>query len=433
VSPTPPARDPAPLDDDALPALFNRIEGCRGVLLAVSGGSDSTALLHLYARWRDIAGTAPPAMVATVDHRLRPESSAEAASVAALAATRGLAHATLPWEGDKPTGDLQPAARAARYRLLAAHARAHDLDTVVTAHTRDDQAETLLLRLAHGSGLAGLAAMRPERPLADGVRLVRPFLGIGRDRLRATLAAAGIGWSEDPSNADRRFARPRLRALAPALAAEGLDADSLATAARRLARADAAIEAASDALAAAALTRHPGGFVAIAVPPLAAAPEEVVLRLLGRAIGEIGGEPYGPRLDRLERLVAELGAAGADRFRRTLGGAVVDWRGDRLWVLRERGRTGLPALRLEPGGTLAWDGRFRATLSTAAPCAVTVAALGAGARAALGPAGAALPASALATVPAAFVDGRTVAIPAFGVFADTGWQTAVSIEAAARQ
>jgi tRNA(Ile)-lysidine synthase len=431
VNGTPPASPT--LDDAALSAVFAPLAGRRGMLLAVSGGSDSTALLHLYARWRDISGSAPPAMVATVDHRLRPASVVEAAAVAALAAGRGLPHATLPWVGDKPAGDLQAAARAARYRLLVAHARAHDLDTVLTAHTRDDQAETLLLRLAHGSGLAGLAAMRPTRPLADGMTLVRPFLGVGRDQLRSTLSAAGVGWSEDPSNADPRFARPRLRELAPALAAEGLDAESLATAARRLARADAAIERATDALAGAALTPHPGGFVVIALPALSGAPEEVVLRLLGRVVADIGGDPYGPRLDRLERLVAELLADRADRWRRTLGGAVVERRGERLWVLREAGRSGLPVVRLEPGGALAWDGRFRAILSTNAPCAVSVDALGGGARAAVGSAGAALPACALATVPAAFVGGKPVAIPAFRVFADPAWRAAVSIEPAARQ
>lgn len=433
MNPTPPARFEAPLTDAALPALFGRLAGRGGILLAVSGGSDSTALLHLYARWRDSAGTAPPAQVATVDHRLRPEAAGEAAAVAALAAACGLPHATLAWDGDKPAGDLQAAARAARYALLAEHARTHGLDTIVTAHTRDDQAETLLLRLARGSGLAGLAAMRPERRLEEGVALVRPFLAVGRDRLRSTLSAAGLGWIEDPSNADPRFARPRLRALAPALAAEGLEADSLATAARRLARADAAIETATDALAAAALRPHAGGFAAIAFAPLFDAPEEIALRLLGRAIGAVGGEPYGPRHDRLERLVAELLADRADRFRRTLGGAVVERRGDLLWVMREAGRSGLPALRLEPGTVLAWDGRFGATLSADAPCAVTIAALGSGARAALGPAGSALPAAALATVPAAFVGAAAVAIPAFGMFADAAWRAAVRIDPGLRR
>lgn len=427
------AASPRPLDDAALPALFSSLNGRRGVVLAVSGGSDSTALLHLFARWRDLFSAAPPAVVVTVDHRLRPAAAAEAAAVAKQAGLLGLAHATLVWDGEKPAGDLQAAARAARYRLMADFARANGLDAVVTAHTRDDQAETLLLRLGHGSGLAGLAGMRPERPLARDVALVRPLLAIGRDRLRATLAAAETSWSEDPSNTDPRFARPRLRALAAPLAAAGLTPAMLATTARRLARADAAIEAATDALSATALHAHPGGFAALDLAALAGAPEEIGLRLLGRAVGDIGGEAYGPRMDRLERLFAELVLpADGGRIRRTLGGCVVERRGGRLWVHREAGRRGLPSLPLAPGDTLAWDGRFRAALSSGARSGVTIAALGPGARIAVGPGGDGLPAAALATVPAAFADGAVVAVPAFGVFADAGWRDALRIDPAGR-
>ena len=428
------ASSPTVVDDEALPGLFGPLSGRRGVVLAVSGGSDSVALLHLFARWRDASCVAvPPAVVVIVDHGLRREAAAEAGAVAALARTHGLHHATLVWEGDKPATDLQAAARAARYRLLAGFTRDNGLDTVVTAHTRDDQAETLMMRLGHGSGLAGLAAMRPARSLGDGVTLVRPFLAVGREALRATLRATGIAWSEDPSNADTRFARPRLRALAGPLAEAGLTPATLATVARRLARADAAIEAAVDALEAAVVARHPGGVTTVDLPGLAGAPEEVSLRLFARAVGEIGGEPYGPRLERLERLhAALLAAATGGRFRRTLGGAVVERRGDTLWVHRESGRRGLPSLRLTPGGTLAWDGRFRAELSASAPSAVTIAALGPGARGAVGRAAARWPAAALATVPAAFADGAVVAVPAFGVFADEAWRAAVRIDPAGR-
>ncbi len=430
------AASPAPILDGDLPALFAPLSGRRGVVLAVSGGSDSVALLHLFARWRDaVGGTVPPAVVITVDHGLRPRAAAEAEDVARLARSRGLPHATLAWEGDKPVADLQAAARAARYRLLADFACDNGLDAVVTAHTRDDQAETLMMRLAHGSGLAGLAAMRPARPLGDGVTLVRPLLAVGREMLRATLRAAGIAWSEDPSNADTRFARPRLRALAGPLAEAGLTPSALATVARRLARADAAIEAAVDALEDATLARHPGGVTAIELAAFAAAPEEVALRLLARAVGEIGGEPYGPRLERLERLHAELlesPAGDGGRFRRTLGGAVVERRGHTLWVHRETGRRGLPSLRLAPGGTVGWDGRFHAALTASAPSAVTIAALGPGARGAVGRAAERWPAAALATVPAAFADGAVVAVPAFGVFADEAWRAAVRIDPADR-
>jgi tRNA(Ile)-lysidine synthase len=399
------------------------------VVLAVSGGSDSTALLHLFARWRAVAG-APPAIVATVDHGLRPESAAEAAAVGALARRLGIEHATLHWDGDKPAADLQAAARDARYRLLGALAAERGFDAVATAHTEDDQAETLLLRLAHGTGVDGLAAMATARPLdaSGAILLLRPLLGLSRARLRATLAAAGLGWSDDPSNGDGRFGRARIRALMPSLAAEGMTAERLAATARRAGRAAAALDAATTALAGAALTTHPGGFLSIDVDRLAAAPEEIGLRLLARAVAAAGAPPaHGPRLDRLESAYeAVLAGPGAER--RTLGGAVLDRRGARLWVYREAGRIAAADLELAPGEAGIWDGRFRARLVPAAARPVRIAALGPGARARLGRPARQMPAAALARVPAAFAGDELVAVPAFGLAAGTGWHDAVAIE-----
>ena len=137
-------------------------------MLAISGGSDSTALMVLLADWLGRARSSAGAFtVLTVDHRLRPESAAEAGAVARQAAALGYAHATLVWDGDKPPTGLQAAARAARYRLMADYARAHGIGTILTAHTLDDQAETLLMRLARGSGLDGLSAMAPLAPLQE--------------------------------------------------------------------------------------------------------------------------------------------------------------------------------------------------------------------------------------------------------------------------
>lgn len=330
----------AALADAALADLFHPLAGRRGVVLAVSGGGDSTALLVLYARWRTLSRATPPAVVATVDHGLRPDSADEAKAVAALAGRLGLDHATLPWAGEKPVGDLAAAARTARYRLLGAFARARGCDTVATAHTEDDQAETLLLRLARASGVDGLAAMRPARPLdADGdVLLARPLLQVSRAALRATLRDAGIAWVEDPSNTDPRHGRARMRALLPLLAAEGMTAGRLAASARRAARAVDALEAATDALAASALHHRADGSIEIDRAALAAAPDEIGLRLLGRAVAAVGTPPpHGPRLDRLEAAFEAVAAAGPD-VRRTLAGAVIDRRGDRIRLHRAPSR-----------------------------------------------------------------------------------------------
>ena len=246
--------------DEEARALFGGLENLRGLLLAVSGGSDSTALLVLAARWAKRLKRPPKLTAITIDHGLRPESAREAAAVKRLARRLGVPHRTLRWRGDKPKSGLQEAARIARYRLLAQAAARAGCEHVLTAHTLDDQAETVLFRLARGSGLTGLAGMAQASVLPVGAEtaifLVRPLLHVSKARLVATLKAAGIDHSEDPTNRDPRYARTRLRTLMPALAREGLDAKSLARLAARMRRAEATIEFAV-AAARAALTPEP--------------------------------------------------------------------------------------------------------------------------------------------------------------------------------
>ncbi|BBF91802.1 tRNA(Ile)-lysidine synthase [Blastochloris tepida] len=285
----------------------------------------------LAAEQRRTAPRFPDLLAVTVDHRLRPEAEAEAEAVAGLAAGLGVPHRTLAWLGDKPMSGVMAAARTARYGLIAEAAAAFGACDVATAHTLDDQAETVLLRLAAGSGPAGLAAMRAVEPRGL-IRLHRPFLAVAKARLIATLAARGIIWSGDPSNADPRFARPRLRAAWEALAREGLTAGRLARLAARQARAEAALEAATDAAEAALAGAGAGGAVRLPVAEFVALPAEISLRLLGRAIGRVGTE--GPvELAKLERLHDALheyvqtsrqhAPAGGETYRRTLAGAVI--------------------------------------------------------------------------------------------------------------
>ena len=283
------------------------------LLLAVSGGPDSTALLLLAAEW---AAPKPKLFAATVDHGFRPESAAEAAAAAALCARLGVPHATLRWQGRKPITRLQERAREARYDLLAAHARHVGAGVVVTAHHLDDQAETVLFRLARGSGLAGLAGMS-ARSRRDEIDIARPLLAIPKADLVALCVARGVGYACDPSNDDPRFARPRWRRLAPMLAAEGLDAAALARLARRAARVEAALARQTEE--AERRLRRGGRWDATA---LAAEPEEIVRRLLSRAIGE-------PPLEAMERIADALIAAIARgrRFAANVGGALIAYDG----------------------------------------------------------------------------------------------------------
>src|SRR5436305_11013441 len=207
--------------------LFADWAAAPALVLAVSGGPDSVAMMWLAARWRRAGRRGPQLVAVTIDHGLRSEAGREAREVKQLAKSLDLPHRTLRWTDAKPATGVPAAARDARYRLLARAARAAGATHVLTAHTEDDQAETLLMRMSRGSGIAGLAAMARQTQ-REGVVLARPLLRTPKARLLATLAKAKIGFADDPTNRDPGFTRPRFRALMPALAAEGFDSRNLA-------------------------------------------------------------------------------------------------------------------------------------------------------------------------------------------------------------
>jgi tRNA(Ile)-lysidine synthase len=333
--------DNSPISAQNARRLFADWKAVPAIVLAVSGGPDSIALMWLAARWRRALARGPRLIAVTVDHGLRSEAAREARDVKRLAHTLDLPHRTVRWTGAKPKTGLPAAARAARYRLLAQAARASGATHILTAHTRDDQAETLLMRMVRGSGIAGLAAMARESE-REGVLLARPFLSVSKSQLIATLKKAKIDFADDPTNRDLNFTRPRIRAVMPVLAAEGGDTRNLARLASRLARANAAVEVLVDGAERYLALRdreasHPG-FDAKAfdvktfdAKAFAAMPEEIRLRLLLRAIDRFGYE--GPaELGKVEALLSALDRAGANanktaarrmRLKQTLAGALV--------------------------------------------------------------------------------------------------------------
>jgi tRNA(Ile)-lysidine synthase len=330
-----PDDDHSPISVSQAKRLFADWKAAPAIVLAVSGGPDSIALMWLAARWRRAMTRGPRLIAVTVDHGLRREAAREAREVKRLAKDLDLPHRTLRWTGVKPNTGLPAAARAARYRLLAKAARAGGATHILTAHTRDDQAETLLMRMLRGSGIAGLAAMARESE-RDGVRLARPLLDIPKSQLIATLNRAKIAYADDPSNRDASYTRPRLRALMPALADEGGDSRNLARLASRLARANAALEVLADGAERYLALRDRNdasrfGFDATAFAGLA---EEIRLRLLKRAIDRVGHE--GPvELGKLEALLGALDRAIADgqpRLKQTLAGAVIGLAQGRIHV-----------------------------------------------------------------------------------------------------
>ena len=330
--------DNTPISAQNARRLFADWKAVPAIVLAVSGGPDSIALMWLAARWRRALARGPRLIAVTVDHGLRSEAAREARDVKRLARTLDLPHCTVRWTGAKPKTGLPAAARAARYRLLAQAAQANGATHILTAHTRDDQAETLLMRMVRGSGIAGLAAMARESK-REGVLLARPFLSVSKSQLIATLKKAKIDFADDPTNRDLNFTRPRIRAVMPVLAAEGGDTRNLARLASRLARANAAVEVLVDGAERYLALRdreasHPGfdanAFVkTFDAKAFAAMAEEIRLRLLLRAIDRFGHE--GPaELGKVEALLSALDRAGANktaarpiRLKQTLAGALV--------------------------------------------------------------------------------------------------------------
>jgi tRNA(Ile)-lysidine synthase len=371
-----------PIRDEELDGLFGpTLGGFSGLVLAVSGGSDSTALLHLVARWLALpGGIGRRGIVATFDHGLRAQSAGEAAWVADRAAELGLQHRTLIWEGPKPRTGLQSAARKARYEALTTLAiewcGTLTPTAIVTAHHVEDQAETVLMRLARGSGVDGLAGMAPVRWIVDGTLAVaRPLLWLSKSRLVATLHAAGAAWCEDPSNENVAFERVRLRQAAAVLAELGVTAESIGHSARRVARARRALEMAVVAAERRVLELNEGAFATLSRRRFAHLAEELRVRILSRVLFAYGGQDVPPGLAQVEGLAAQL-VRGRPGLRTTLGGCLVGLERSQIVVNREPGRGPLPVVAILPGGTVLWDRRFRIMLPPSAKTEVRITSLG---------------------------------------------------------
>jgi len=340
--------------------------------VAVSGGSDSMALLLLLRAWcasREIVLTA-----VTVDHQLRDASSLEASQVAAWCAALGVTHVVLPWEKGHAQRGLsrspQAAARTARYDLLLRWCRTNRHAYLCVAHHADDQIETFFLRLARGSGVDGLAAMAPHTR-RGGIHILRPLLSFPKDALKATCRAAGQEWIEDPSNGNRQSARVRFRQARALLAAEGLDDARLLATVGHLQRARRALEGAVDNLLAQTCRWDQWGACHMDVRAFVEAPAEIALRALARTLIMASGADYGPRFENLERLYLAL-SKGPWRYATgpwrdtTLHGCHIMRDGMEMLICREAvavaGETSV-----EPGETILWDGRFRISVPNDAP------------------------------------------------------------------
>jgi tRNA(Ile)-lysidine synthase len=336
----------ADIDIDKLMASLGPFERPPLVAVAVSGGSDSLGLGLLLADWvRDQGGRL---QVLSVDHGLRAESAAECARVGAIfAAIPGCSAHVLRWEGSKPAHGLQATARRARYALLTDWCRSRGVLHLAIAHTADDQAETVAMRRAHGSGPIGLAGMAAVRPEA-GVRLLRPLLSTSRETIRSWLRARGQDWIEDPSNQQPKFERVRIRRNLDAGTMAALNEESRHSGSGR-----DRLERVSARLLAEAGKVHEAGYISVGLEALQGAVPEVRAATLRQMILAASGEDYAPDLESLLSSL-EMGVGGEGWTR---AGCLVRTQQGRLWVFREAAACGgrVPA---RPGWAGGWDGRF---------------------------------------------------------------------------
>ncbi|MEP7240564.1 MAG: tRNA lysidine(34) synthetase TilS [Devosia sp.] len=321
-----------------LETLFVGLSGTKKCALAVSGGPDSLALMLLAERWARSRGT-PELVVYTVDHGLRAEAREEAAMVLREAARLGLPARVLVWQGDKPETGIQAAARKARYAMMAAAMADDGAELLLTAHHLRDQAETVLMRLAHGSGIDGLRGM-DRLAYVEGCEVYRPLLAVDPAALLAVVEEAGLAPAHDPSNSDRHYERVRWRELLPQLEAMGVEPRRLGKFAERM--------AAASALVAAAVDEHwpqtvipleanhfamPRGRFAMFNPLVGSA-------MLARVLQLCSGDRRPPPLGAVESLAGKL-AFNDDLKPTTLHGCVIEADAETIRIRKERPRRAL--------------------------------------------------------------------------------------------
>ncbi|MEG9861191.1 MAG: tRNA lysidine(34) synthetase TilS [Parvularculales bacterium] len=377
-----------PLNRVQFDTIMDECPTCDHLAVAISGGADSLALLLLLVRWRESqkwqdSHKRPNLIALTVNHGLRKGTEADTHHVAALCQQWGVPHHVLRWIGSKPRSNIQAKAREARYHLMMEWCDREGVEVLGLAHHLEDQAETVLLRLARGSGVDGLAAMARMTPASsigrnNSVVLWRPLLGISRAQLRATLKEGGVSWREDPTNNDTSFARVRMRALMGNLADEGLTPARLAAVAQVMARTRKSLEVSTQDVLRKAVILEEAGYGWLTPSHFSDVPDEISLRALAILLMTVSGSRYRPRLSRLESLheclVKNPASVGEGR---TLAGCRLVWRDSKVLVLREAtGALRAPPLRLTSHGRGIWDGRYDVALQGISARPIEIRALG---------------------------------------------------------
>ncbi|KQZ29666.1 tRNA(Ile)-lysidine synthetase [Mesorhizobium sp. Root552] len=342
---------------EAETSFFSNIDFSSGAIAAVSGGSDSTALLILLKEHLERFAPTARLVAVTVDHALRPASAGEALAVKALCGRLGIVHRTMVWTGEKPDTGIPAAAREARYRLLAEAARAEGIGMVLTGHTADDQAETIMMRRQRsaaddGRGLAGMA---PATLYEGSVWIVRPLLGASREALRDVLRRRNFSWIDDPTNADATYERPRVRA---AIGDGGEDFAAVLDLAAGAALRRIELGEKATRLIGSLASQPVRGLVRLG-PEFASAEKHAAVYALRILLASVGGVPFLPDEARTAALFDRL---AGQKLRATLSRVTVDARRSGIFLHREA--RGLP----EPQSVaqdMVWDGRRLITFNDA--------------------------------------------------------------------
>jgi len=346
----------APRTAAAFIKTLNRLKAGSHVALGVSGGGDSLGLLVLAAKASQLKN-APKFSILTVDHGLRPEARLEAKRVAAACKEFGLKHVTLKAKEKLSARDIQQQARVLRYALMAAWCAAHKAGALVLAHHQDDQAETILMRLARGSGVNGLSGMAEKQVLATqagDLVLLRPFLKWRGAELKQLARKAGLLAAEDPSNFDRQYERVRWRQALPELAEAGLSVEALSSLADTMREVRTSLDSQLMTWLETHATWHDYGVLCLSSDAYKGFDEPARTRLVAAFVRYFGAHAHPLKRAQIEAFAARplLAASGGA----TLGGAQMRWRRDRVFIGRELAAC---PTRLAIGAkAMLWDNRM---------------------------------------------------------------------------
>ena len=347
---------------------FEYLKSFKKIAVAVSGGSDSMALLHLLKKWVDSCdhqgSSIPKIYVLTVDHDLRAESLQEALWVKDQAVSAGFEVEILKWLHNNPENKIQELAREARYRLMVEFCQTNDISLIALAHHQDDQVETILMRLARGSGIDGLAGMAEISP-RDGIELYRPLLDVPKNDLVNFLEDNELTWKEDPSNENIAFERVKVRKLLNQLDNSGLSFVALTKTAKRLSRTRQALDRITKKFLPEVCYQAPSGYATLDVEVFVELPEEIALRVISHTIKYVRGSGVILSLAKVEELYKTL--CQGNNIECTLSGCVFAKRQNEIIVAREVRSDHCARVMIAPDREYVWDQRFRVQTFSSLP------------------------------------------------------------------